>query len=130
MSVSNLISSDINSIDIPCTLSGAMTGGTSVNFKRFDNIVYLSFNFVNIPVSPGGLTITITPDIPIPLQFKPTLFGVARPISLTNNSLPDEGRLTVFANLSLMQIVRVSGGAFSGSVSIVDNCVIWRTYST
>ncbi len=123
MSYNNLLYTDIGSVNIVCTLSGALTGTTTINFKRLDNIVYLSFNSFSGTAS-ASPTITITPNTAIPIQFAP-ISVISRPVYVVDNGVTQLYQLLVPVDLSAMSISRT--GNFSGTSGLLDYTVIWRT---
>lgn len=124
MSISNLVSNDINSVIIPCNVTGAVVGTSSINLKRLNNLVYLTFN-AGTGTNPGGQsTITYTPTITIPSRYAPSSNRI-RNVVVSNNGATEDGFVSFSGLMDLFVFVRSAGGNFTGVVSIPDNCVVY-----
>lgn len=124
MSVQTLQSQQINAFNCPCTISGAITGNTSINFTRFNNIIYLSFPGLTDVVGVAGPTITYTPTVSIPAEYAPKA-GVFRTISVASGSVQALGTIIFPNNFSSFSIALQSGGNFASVAGVVDNTIIW-----
>ena len=124
MSVQNLASGQINSVDIPCTVSGAITGSVSINLKRLNNIVYLSFGLIS-GTAAALPSIILTPDIPVPVQFRP-LAGIWRNVSVGTSTAAAAGILTCPNTLSPLTFTLVAGGNFATVAGTTDNTIMWN----
>jgi hypothetical protein len=128
MSISNLANTDINSVTIQCTVTGAITGTGQINLKRLGNIVYLSFAIPAQTVGVAGPTITITPNTAIPTQYRPNA-GVFRTLSVSNNGQPTLGTATFANTLTPLTVSLFAGGNFAGLAGVVDSLLMWAVQS-
>jgi hypothetical protein len=124
MSVQTLVNAQINSVDISCVVSGDLTGTTSVNFKRFNNIVYLSLPTFS-GTSGGTATLTYTPSSSVPTQFTPAS-GIVRFITVSSGGNPVSGVISIPANFSAFTITLAAGGNFAGTSGMANNTVMWN----
>lgn len=124
MSVVNLSSGQINSFDCPCNISGAITSSTSVNFKRFNGIVYMSIPAQSGAVGVAGPSIVYTPTVTIPSQYAPVA-GVSRYPSVANNGVAALGQLSFANTLASFNFTLQAGGNFVGAAGVIDNVLMW-----
>lgn len=117
MSIANLFFSDVNSEDISFNITGAITGSTVVNFKRLNNIVYISFNAI-----PGTATansfIILTPVSAIPNMYLPPLSSIDFYGPIANNGNTTLGLISM--NSGIISISIVGGGNFTGISGLLD----------
>lgn len=96
MSIQNLLNTDINSFNVSCTVGGAITGTIIMNFKRLDNVVYMTFSTLVGTANNTIAEIFITPSETIPNKYVPyNLYQLAlvEPITVYNNSTNVMGTL-------------------------------------
>lgn len=125
MSISNLLIADTNSVNIPCNVTGAFTGTTTMNLKRLDNIVYCTF-----PVTAGignnsFSTIIISPTSAIPSRYMP-LGAFSRPVMVLNQAVPVGGFVQITNNLSTFTFAMSSLGFFNGNIAVLDDVLLWK----
>ena len=125
MSISNLLLTDINSVNIACNVTGAITGTTTLNLKRFDNIVYGTFATIAGSANNTQPTITITTTGTIPSRYLP-VETFARPVSLVNIAVPVLGLVLVASNLSTFTYSLSAGGNFNGNAAIKEDVLLWK----
>lgn len=124
MSIQNLVNSDINSMNVVCTVAGAITGTATVNLKRLDNLVYLSFEPF-VAAASAAPSFTLTPNVTIPAQYRPVQ-GLGRFLSVSNNGSSVLGQVAFSQTLAPMTFTLQAGGNFSGTSGIVDNTLVWK----
>lgn len=128
MSISNLLTSDIGSISIPCTVSGGLTGTSSINFKRLDNIVFCSLGGVTGTGSTSSFV--ITPNTAVPSQFLPVNSPqIVQIIEVQSASLTVPALVSAPQALTAFTIT-LQTGSFSGASGLNSEAMImWRVNS-
>lgn len=125
MSVQTLSLQQINSFDCPCNITGAITGTTSINFKRFNNIIYLSIPALTAAVGVAGPTIIYTPTVTIPSQYDPNA-GIVRFLSAFSSTAPVQGQMITNNTLTSFSFTLAAGGNYAATSGILDNTLIWN----
>jgi len=126
MSVQNLSLGQINLFECPCNVTGAITGTSTITFRRLNGLVNISFPILATAVGVSGPTITYTPTVTVPDQYKPTA-GVFRFISVSNNGTTALGTLLFPNSFSSFTVQLQAGGNFTGTSGVVDNTILYQS---
>jgi hypothetical protein len=128
MSIQNLIQSDVDSITIGCTVGNAITGTCNITLRRLNNIITMTISQLFGTANGIDNLITITPSIPIPTQFRPTLPvnpQINRAIVILNNLVEVIGQVTYSVNFNTIAIQQLPITVFTGSSGFNSECIFW-----
>lgn len=128
MSIQNLLNNDINSLDVLCNITGAITGTLVMNFKRLDNIVYCSFPGFLSSANNTQATISIQPTVIVDTKYRP-VSQVSGSMSVYNNGVRVPGIWIVNANLTLFTLNIGSGGNFNTVSGFDSNTFVFNVAS-